>query len=146
MQAMIRLGKRTKIIIGTTVSLGLMVAAVPLAIWITHTSGAQLENARRRCERVSGDVHKVVIRNGIVSPAHTEAAECDRLALTSLDNQQRLMAFGRHESHISYNGVSERLLSQGQSLTVTLVKDGTYLFHDHSQDEVRGTFTVRPSL
>jgi hypothetical protein len=54
------------------------------------------------------------------------------------------MAFGKHDKHISYDGVSEQLVAQGQSLTVRLVSTGTYLFHDHEADETSGTFTVSP--
>jgi hypothetical protein len=33
-------------------------------------------------------------------------------------------------------------LRQGGSVTVTLVKTGTFHFHDHFHDEVAGSFTV----
>jgi hypothetical protein len=137
-----RMSKKAKYILSVLVGIVLMAATVPLAIWITHTSSAGLGNDRARCRRDEHAAHRVIIRNDKVSPAHTEAHKCDSLAIVNLDDKQRLMAFGRHEDHISYDGVSERLLSKGQELKVTLISKGTYLFHDHAQAAVQGTFTV----
>jgi len=120
-----------------------MVVMIPGAIWITHTSGAELGNARARCERGEHSTLKVIIQSDSVKPKNTIAKKCDTLIITNLDNQPRLMAFGQHDSHISYDGISEKLLAQNQSLKITLIKTGTYLFHDHQQDSVAGTFTVR---
>jgi hypothetical protein len=86
--------------------------------------------------------HKVVIQNDVVTPKNTVASLCDTLTITDLDNKERLMAFGVHSGHVPYDGVEEKALSKGQSLTITLVQAGNFLFHDHEQDEVRGTFTV----
>lgn len=120
-----------------------MAGTIPAAIWITHTSSAELGNARTRCQRGEHATHIVTIKNGHANPVNTRAARCDTLVITNSDNQQRLMAFGRHDNHISYDGVSEKLLDQGQSLTVTLIKPGTYLFHDHEDPLVAGSFTVK---
>ncbi|HEX3081842.1 MAG TPA: cupredoxin domain-containing protein [Candidatus Saccharimonadia bacterium] len=86
--------------------------------------------------------HIVIIKDGTVSPLHTDAGLCDTLTITNADNANRLMAFGQHEHHIAYDGIEEKELRPGQSLIVTLDQAGTYLFHDHLQDEVQGTFTV----
>jgi hypothetical protein len=120
----------------------LMAATVPVAIWVTHTQSAQLENTRQRCEGKKQIVHTVIVKGDTVSPVHTEARQCDSLTITNLDDKERLVAFGKHDSHISYDGVSERVLGRGQSLTVSLGQAGTFLFHDHAQDSVKGTFTV----
>lgn len=117
-------------------------ATIPLAIWITHTQSAELGNAQARCAGKPGPVHTVMIQAGKVMPPHIEAKLCDRLRITNLDPQVRLLAFGKHESHVSYDGISEKLLDQGQSLQVTLGSRGTYLFHDHEDDNARGSFTV----
>lgn len=139
---MFKLSKRWKARLITLVSIILMVATIPAAIWITHSASAELGNARARCERVEHAAHRVIIQNDKVLPAHVEAKKCDSLTIVNQDNQQRLIAFGRHDNHISYDGVSEKLLNQGQNLTVTLVRPGTYLFHDHEDPAVAGTFTV----
>jgi hypothetical protein len=136
------LRKKQKTILWAVAGLLLMGATVPAAIWVTHTQGAELGNQRARCHRDKHAAHKVVIRNGRAIPAHTTAKKCDSLTIVNMGAKDRLMAFGRHDSHISYDGISERNLSTGQSLTVTLVRPGDYLFHDHLDDSVKGTFTV----
>jgi uncharacterized membrane protein YukC len=52
------------------------------------------------------------------------------------------VAFGLHEHHVPYDGTTEKILIQGQSLTVTLVQAGNFRFHDHWHDQIQGTFTV----
>jgi hypothetical protein len=141
---MLTLSKKAKAVLWTTGALILMIVTIPLAIWLTHTQTAEFGNARARCERGLHDTHRVIIENGAVVPKHTSARHCDTLVITNLDKQQRLMAFGKHDKHISYDGVSEQLVAQEQSLTVRLVSTGTYLFHDHEADETSGTFTVSP--
>jgi hypothetical protein len=136
------IGKKQKAIIVTIISVAICVATVPVAIWVTHTQSAELGNGRARCERKPGVVHKVTIQNDIVSPVHTDARECDTLTITNLDSRQRLLAFGQHDNHISYDGISEKLVDQNQNLTVTLIRTGTYSFHDHENDAVNGEFVV----
>lgn len=89
-----------------------------------------------------GPTHTVIIRGNIINPQHTEASRCDRLTIINEDDAARLMAFGNHDHHQAYDGVTEQLLKQGQSLTVTLKQTGTFTFHDHLHDEVEGSFTV----
>ena len=86
--------------------------------------------------------HTAIIQNSKITPEHTFAKKCDTLTIINNDKVTRLMAFGEHENHIVYSGVSERNLSAGQSFTITLDKTGTYLFHDHHEDEVSAEFTV----
>lgn len=124
----------------------LMSATIPAAIWLTRTSTAQIENSRRRCEGKHQATHEMRIDENTVSPASIQAQRCDTLVITNLDTETRLIAFGQHEKHISYNGVSETLLRKGQSITLTLGHSGEYLFHDHHNEHVKGTFTVtRPN-
>jgi hypothetical protein len=143
MLGMAWVNKKQKTVVALTVSLFFMVVTIPAAIWVTHTQGAELGNERARCNKGIHATHKVVIQDGQVIPAHTVADKCDTLTIVNLDSQDRLMAFGRHESHISYDGISEKDLSHGQNLTVTLIRSGDYLFHDHLDDSVRGDFTVK---
>jgi hypothetical protein len=89
-----------------------------------------------------GTNHAVVIKHGAATPDHVTAPRCDRLTITNDDTISRLVAFGLHEHHTPYDGVTERLLTQGQSLTVTLDQTGNFRFHDHLHDEVQGTFSV----
>lgn len=86
--------------------------------------------------------HKIAIHNDQATPKHVEGSLCDTLTITNQDDRIRLIAFGKHDNHIEYDGVSERYLKKGQSLTVTLSKVGTYIVHDHLQEDAGGTFTV----
>lgn len=122
--------------------LSLMAATIPAAIWVTHTQTARLGNAEARCSGGQHNVHGVTIQNGQPMPARTKARRCDILTVTNQDPRLRLIAFGPHERHISYDGISEKLLAQGQSLTITLISTGTYTFHDHLDDGAQGSFTV----
>lgn len=118
----------------------LLAVAVVYVVAINVTSDKTGANADS-CTK-SGPVHTVIIHENLVNPQYTKASRCDRLTITNRDKVARLMAFGNHDRHQAYDGVTEELLKQGQSLTVTLNQTGTFVFHDHLHDEVRGSFTV----
>jgi hypothetical protein len=54
----------------------------------------------------------------------------------------REIGFGVHDKHVAYDGISERILNQDESFTITLDKTGRYHWHDHFHDEVEGYFSV----
>lgn len=90
-----------------------------------------------------GTTHRIVISGGKVVPAQTvRAVLCDRLTIVNEDAEAREIAFGPHEEHAPYDGVAEKVLSQGQALTIVFDQAGTYHWHDHVHDEVGGYFTV----
>lgn len=115
----------------------LLVAGALAALF--HNSGNASTNI---CNNKTGVTHQVVIQNSQVQPQRTYGKLCDKMTITNRDNIQRLIAFGPHEHHTPYDGVTERLLSQNQSLTVTLNQAGNFRFHDHIHDVVQGYFTV----
>jgi hypothetical protein len=92
--------------------------------------------------RVRGAAHRVMISNGAVTPVHTDAVLCDTLTITNADNRYRIVAFGPHDDHQPYDGVTEKLLSLNQSFTVILNKPGAFTFHDHLDETAAGSFTV----
>jgi hypothetical protein len=104
------------------------------------TSGSPAANAVACSGR--HPTHTVTIQHDAASPRHTRAALCDTLTITNADDEPRLIAFGLHEHHQPYDGITERLLGKDQSLTISLNQAGTYRFHDHIHDEVMGDFTV----
>ncbi len=95
------------------------------------------------CDGRTAKQYMVTIERNVVSPAHIDAGLCGRLTIVNRDDRSRLVAFGVHDSHQPYDGVKERVLSKDQRMTVTLNQPGDYLFHDHFDDAVQGTFTVR---
>ncbi len=88
--------------------------------------------------------HQVVITgNKVKVPGDQIAGRlCDTLTITNDDTVSREIAFGLHEHHEPYNGVTERVLGKGQSFTVTMDALGSFRWHDHIHDEVQGYFTV----
>ena len=88
--------------------------------------------------------HNVTNQHGVVPPPNTDTKRCETLTITNLDRTRRIMAFGQHDHHITYDGITEEPLIKDQSLTVTLIKTGDFKFHDHANDEVKGTFSVAP--
>jgi hypothetical protein len=86
--------------------------------------------------------NQVFIMNNATNPYHTDAHLCDTLTIVNQDNKERFVAFGNHQQHVPYDGVLGKELKQGDSLTVTLNKTGSFHFHDHTNDEADGTFTV----
>ena len=87
-------------------------------------------------------LHVVTIKDNIMSPVYTQAKLCDTLTITNDDNTLRLVAFGPSDHHVAYDGVTEKLLQQGQSLTVTLNQAGSFTFHDHLHSTLVGQFAV----
>jgi len=114
-----------------------VVAVVGIALAVQHDTAAVA------CTPGANSVtHHVIIKNDTATPSHTTATLCDKLTITNEDNETREVAFGPHEEHVPYDGVAEKALRQGQSLTVTLDQAGTYRLHDHFHDEVVANFTV----
>jgi plastocyanin len=89
-----------------------------------------------------GVSHTVTIQDKIMKPKHTDAKLCDTLTIVNKDNELRLVAFGVHDHPVAYDNVSEKPLKKDQSFTITLDKTGTYIFHDHLDEDVEGDFTV----
>lgn len=83
-----------------------------------------------------------LIQGNKITPDNIQAKKCDTLTIVNKDAPTRLMAFGEHDHHIIYGGISEYRLSTEQKFTVTLDKTGTYLIHDHFDESVAAHFTV----
>jgi plastocyanin len=102
-------------------------------------SGAANANT---CQK-KGASHIVTIKDSKVEPAHTDGKLCDTLTIKNTDDILRFIAFGQHDEHQPYDGVSEKTVEKGQEFTVTMNQAGSYKFHDHLHDEVEGTFSVK---
>ncbi|HEX5797962.1 MAG TPA: cupredoxin domain-containing protein [Candidatus Saccharimonadales bacterium] len=94
------------------------------------------------CESI-GLEHSVEVKNDEFAPKSVDAKICDELTIINRDEKLRLIAFGLHNEHIYYNGVTEKILKKDEELTITLNQAGTYIFHDHLQEEVQGEFSVQ---
>lgn len=88
--------------------------------------------------------HIVTIKNSKVSPLYTDAKRCDTLTFVNEDNREREMTFGSHPNHDGYGGIYEVLVSNRRPETITLNQSGDFVFHDHMDPGVTGSFTVEP--
>lgn len=84
----------------------------------------------------------ISIENDQMDPKSISASQCDTLTVINKDETNRLIAFGPHDSHTPYDGVSEQVLLKNQSLQITLVQAGNFIVHDHAHQDVQSTFTV----
>lgn len=120
-------------------------AAVFIIVHITTRSHFQAQQADTpktiQCTKI-GFTRTVHIAQNTITPQHLTAKACDQLVLINDDDVTRLMAFGRHDHHQAYDGVTEKILTKGQSLNVALNELGTYTFHDHLHDQLIGQLTV----
>lgn len=89
-----------------------------------------------------GASHFVYIQDGKAAPAATSGMLCDTLTIINKDPKLRVIAFGPHDRHITYNGVTEQTLAENQSMTITFDEAGAFTFHDHVDDTSIGVFTV----
>lgn len=95
-----------------------------------------------KCGDGSHTAYMLTIKDDHMIPEHLDAKLCDTLTIKNTDDRSRLMAFGKHDRHEPYDGVSERYLLKDESFTVTLNQAGSFLVHDHHEDEVQATFSV----
>lgn len=126
------------LLVGVAICAGLAIGISKLA---GHAEKASADNTATCTKK--GQNHTVIINNSAVIPVNTSAKLCDTLTIKNTDSQVRLMAFGEHDHHEPYDGVTERVLDQNQSFTVTLNQAGTFKFHDHLDDSAQGTFIVK---
>ncbi len=126
----------------------LMVSGLLVVGGVTILGSTQLAKAltvkseSATCTGRPSQTHTAVISNETVTPEQIIAKRCEALSITNLDDKTRLVAFGQHDKHTSYDGVSEKLLAKGESFTITLVQTGEFLYHDHDDETVKGTFSV----
>jgi plastocyanin len=120
------------LIAGSAITLG--------ATQLMRASGASADTCYNSSAQPQSRI--IMIMDNHVEPSITNARLCDTVTITNMDNVAREIAFGPHENHVAYDGVSEKVLNLGQTLTITLNKAGDVHFHDHLHDEVDGHIIV----
>lgn len=103
---------------------------------------SQLGGQQTGACKVSYKNHQVVIKNGIVTPNYVVAGKCDSLTFINEDDEVREIGFGGHPRHDGYAGQDDLLVYNGRPKTITLNQTGSYIFHDHLDPTVEGSFTV----
>jgi cytochrome o ubiquinol oxidase operon protein cyoD len=92
------------------------------------------------CQEIGAN-HKVIIKNGVVAPAYTEARLCDTLTFINEDDVVREIAFGGHPNHDSYSGEAD-IKVQSRPKSITLNEPGQFIFHDHLDPSTSGHLSV----
>jgi cytochrome o ubiquinol oxidase operon protein cyoD len=92
-----------------------------------------------------GDNHQVIIHDGKVNPARTEARLCDTLTFINEDSKTREIAFGPHPDQGLYGGETEVKVPSNYPVTITLNQlSSNFLFRDRLDPATAGYFTVTP--
>ncbi len=133
--------KKLQLIVLAPIAL-LLVAGIIYGVSSLSRDALPAKESRTVACDSTGTEYTVTITDGILSTNNIQAKACDTLTIVNTDDQLRLMAFGIHDKHQTYSGVTEETLKPGEKMTVTLEELGTFTFHDHLHDEVKGTFTV----
>jgi hypothetical protein len=111
------------------------------AIYLVAHHFLNADKAETNCGTTGKNI-SITIKDDAFSEKQINGKLCDTLTITNTDDKVRNIAFGVHDKHEPYDGVTEKLLQKGSSLTVTLNKTGTYEVHDHLEDETQAFFTV----
>ena len=122
------------IVLGTAATAG---AIFGVSVYLDHQYASLHDGCAPRQTN-----HKVVIDGDKMTPEHTSGKRCETLTITNHDDKHRMLAFGVHNNHVAYDGISEYSLSHDQSVTVTLVQTGNFIFHDHMDEAVAATLEV----
>ncbi len=123
--------------VAAVISVSGLLARVATLYLIGYQAGTQAVTCTK-----PGAPHVVTIQNNAPSSAHITGKLCDTLTIINNDPKLRLIAFGPHDQHVAYDGVTEQILAEGQSLTVTMNQAGTYTLHDHLDVKIQATFVV----
>ncbi len=99
------------------------------------------QSSYHSCPKTFKDI-QVVLKGNQAIPDHISGKLCDSLTFTNRDNAIRLIAFGPHDHHAAYDGITSETLDTNQSLKIVLNQVGNFEFHDHLLDVIKGTFTV----
>lgn len=94
------------------------------------------------CKTRNGVTYVAIIENNKISPTIISGHLCDKITILNKDAVVRRIAFGKHEQHVLYDGIEESLLTKDQSITFVLNQTGSFLYHDHEDDDVKAQFTV----
>jgi hypothetical protein len=121
---------------------GLIVFVLVGGLGLAFSMGKSSGNQKDECEGKFGFSSMVHITDGKVSEDDLNLKLCDKIMFMNSDAVTREIGFGQHDEHVSYNGISEKILNEGQMFTITLNQTGKFHWHDHLHDEVEGYFTV----
>ncbi len=86
--------------------------------------------------------HIVVISSESVQPQYIEASRCDTLSFAVEDGEDHMIMFGSYEEPVSYGGMYDVIVRSDRSKIITLNEVGNFTYHDHSNPDIIGSFSV----
>lgn len=90
----------------------------------------------------SGNSYKINIANNKPTPAVIKAKLCDTMTFINEGSETIEITFGAHPAHLSYGGQTDIPVTTKRPKTITLNQAGSYIFHDHLNPAMSGSFTV----
>lgn len=116
-------------------------AAIMAAVTVSFALNYLKHDEVRSCESV-GQNHVVIIKNDHVEPQKLQVSLCHTMTLVNQDAKSRSISFGKHDKHVSYDGITSQVLGKDDSMRITFNQTGSYIYHDHFDEKVGGQFTV----
>jgi hypothetical protein len=106
-------------------------------------TAAQSAAVAKTCSADTNHRHTLTIHSNGITPDSLQAQRCDTVTVVNTTNEKVIPALGPHDHHIAYPGYKEHVLSPGQSYTFRLSQVGTFPLHDHDDEALRATITVK---
>lgn len=122
-------------VVGGAVAGGVYMAA--------HSMLGSHKEATLNCNTRQAAEYIVTIKGDQLDINDIHAKPCDTLTIINADQKLRLMAFGVHDHHQTYAGLTEQTLRPNDRMTIRLTQRGSYTFHDHLSTDIDGRFTVQ---
>lgn len=104
-------------------------------------SRSEKKDSTEKCNTTNKKIYAEISDNKI-NPPQIYGGFCDQLIVTNKDDKLRVLTFGEHDTHHSYDGVTQKALSKNQSLFVKLNQRGHFILHDHIEETVSTEFYV----
>jgi plastocyanin len=124
----------------------IIVAAGLIFYLLYHTGVVKLPAARAQdCTGVSIPENSTVIKmeHGKFDPSELTVHVCDTVLFLNLDDEQKWPAVGPHPTHSSYPGFDAgREMKKFDYFQFQLNRTGSYSFHDHLHESVRGKINI----
>lgn len=97
--------------------------------------------AKNECG-VSKHEYTVFIEKKRFKPAKVKAKRCNKLIFANKDSKLHSVVFGTHDNHVPYGDFVQEYLLPKERVSLKLFQAGTYLFHDHLHEEIKGQIIV----
>lgn len=110
-----------------------------------HTGIVKLPAARAQdCSAVVSSRNiEIIMDNSTFTPNDITATVCDKLVFVNREEVLHEPATGPHPTHTSYPGFdSKQPLQKDEQYDFVLNRTGSYSFHDHLNDQMRGKIKI----